>query len=255
MWQLRTEHCVGQSSWDTAHPWSSQGANLRHCFYLEIVFRALGKEKKSLIFSFFLFNLEKGQGSRGLVVLPCRIFPGGSGKAWLGQKSPSKGEQSRQKEEIWNRKGWECDFPHLEQFRVLKVHICGSASAAGTFSGDWTNVTPNAAAPELTFISKAPKHEMQGYLSLRNGNAETHMLITSLSCWKLPGWSLPTAQQRFLQAKVSAPTETWEFCGVFLCQALAQKDEEFLGTVSTGMVGERWINNSQQDSNYEHIKY
>lgn len=82
---------------DTAHPWSSQGANLRHRFCLEIAFRALGGKKETHNFFFFPFNLEKGQGHRGLAVLPCRIFPRGSGKAWLGRKSPSKGEQSGQK--------------------------------------------------------------------------------------------------------------------------------------------------------------
>lgn len=90
-------------------------------------------------------------------------------------------------------------------------------------------------------VYKAPKHEMQGSLSLRNVNAETHMVITSSSCWKLPGWSLPTAQQHFLQAKVSASIGAWEFCGAFLCQGLVM---DIGGAAGWGICGHCSYRNS-----------
>lgn len=74
---------------DTAHLWRSRGTNMRPHSCLEVALRTLGKSNLFL-YSFFLFYLQKEQQGRGLVVLPCRIFPRGNGKAWLGQKSPSR---------------------------------------------------------------------------------------------------------------------------------------------------------------------
>lgn len=53
---------------------------------------------------------------------------------------------------------------------------------------------PSSSRADLHFISQSSQTRNAGIsLSLRNVNAETHMLITSWSCWKLPGWSSPTA--------------------------------------------------------------
>lgn len=71
------------------HLWRSRGTNMRPHSCLEVALRTLGKSNLFL-YSFFSFFLQKEQQGRGLVVLPCRIFPRGNGKAWLGQKSPSR---------------------------------------------------------------------------------------------------------------------------------------------------------------------